>query len=453
MQVLWWWGDWSEGDPISLDLLVPKPLLQNQKNMKAKFHLAMLGSAVLVLSSNLSVFAIEGEPIVKIPIGLEGDPGSVIVARTQTDAKGKFEFRGLKAGKYRLVLQSVTETTADGRVVMDLPGGKAPETATTTVRDGTSLQLERTFTITVTPVNDVPTISLPINRETGRSSQAIVIPMDGGTISGALKIAENESPRPQDRARIYVGDDRPHRLSDKLPTGAENVTVVVGKFISYTNGKLVLLVSAKEGEEPQLAEFGRIGAVVVDPTDPMARKTLPAEEAFKNLPVGTPVKLQTNAQGSIIAILVGLLLPKTADAPPQGAAEVSGDPNAWRYKQQNGEWWYYGVDEKWLVHRGGKWIPYTATGGPDRLGGAGGNQGGNGNASIFDRWGNLRAPVEPGTRAGAAIPGAGSPDLGSPVGGILPGLRKTGTVNTTPGKTGTGGNTGGAFRSPFGGKK
>ncbi len=67
---------------------------------------------------------IQGEPIVKIPIGLEGDPGSVKVSTT-TGADGSFHFDKLPAGKYKLTLpglspQSLTvggEGIAGGKVM------------------------------------------------------------------------------------------------------------------------------------------------------------------------------------------------------------------------------------------------------------------------------------------------------------------------------------------------
>jgi len=30
----------------------------------------------------------------------------------------------------------------------------------------------------------------------------------------------------------------------------------------------------------------------------------------------------------------------------------------WRFKQHNGEWWYYGQDNAWQYHRGGAWKRY-----------------------------------------------------------------------------------------------
>lgn len=60
--------------------------------------------AVCVFPANM-VFAQStvGTPIVGIPVGLEGDPGSIIIARATTDVNGKFACK-LPEGKYKLVL-------------------------------------------------------------------------------------------------------------------------------------------------------------------------------------------------------------------------------------------------------------------------------------------------------------------------------------------------------------
>ena len=61
----------------------------------------------------------QGEPIAGIPVGLEGDPGSIKVS-TKTDANGAYNFTKLPAGKYKVLLdgqppQSVT-VGADGAI-------------------------------------------------------------------------------------------------------------------------------------------------------------------------------------------------------------------------------------------------------------------------------------------------------------------------------------------------
>jgi hypothetical protein len=91
--------------------------------MNAKLRLAWLGSAALVLISPPLAFAAPGDPIPGVEVGLEGDPEGVLVATALTDANGKFEFKGLKAGKYRLVLPppSTPATTKVGQGTLILP--------------------------------------------------------------------------------------------------------------------------------------------------------------------------------------------------------------------------------------------------------------------------------------------------------------------------------------------
>jgi hypothetical protein len=66
-----------------------------------------------------------GTPIQGTPIGLEGDPGSLKLSAT-TDRNGAFQFAGLPAGKYRLVLsggpaESVT-VGANGTITGNVVG-------------------------------------------------------------------------------------------------------------------------------------------------------------------------------------------------------------------------------------------------------------------------------------------------------------------------------------------
>lgn len=374
-----------------------------------------------------------------ITIFHEGIP----VGTTQTDAAGKFEFKNLKAGKYQLgVLPSGSTPTltkvGQGTLVLstDSSIGTDPAGKQTAVVDGA--QLQQTFTITVTSVNDAPTISLSVDPKTGRTLQTISVEMDGGTISGAFKIADNESPRPQDRV-------------------FQTYTYILGKFVVFKNGNLTLLVSPMEGEEPMLTEFGKVTTIAVDPMDPMGVNTLPAEEAFKNLKVGTPVKVKTNTEGQTAFSIERTFLDGN---PSFDNVAAPADPNAWRYKQQNGEWWYYGTDEKWLVHRNGKWIPYTATVTPGSNGAglptggiAVGDLNGDGIPDNVARPGNqldrLGGLILNGTgingtgkgTPGTASPGTGSPRTGSPLGGFL------------PGRAAPAGPSGGGVRGAFGGKK
>lgn len=91
--------------------------------------LACLGSAAL---------AIQGEPIVKIPIGLEGDPGSIKVS-AKTDKNGAFNFTKLPAGKYKLTIagqppQSIT--VGANRTITGTLTGNGDGTASLTIGDG-----------------------------------------------------------------------------------------------------------------------------------------------------------------------------------------------------------------------------------------------------------------------------------------------------------------------------
>ena len=68
-----------------------------------------------------------------------------------------------------------------------------------------------------------------------------------------------------------------------------------------------------------------------------------------------PAVLVVDRGGKTINVSVFLNTNNTARA-----VDPTAD-NAWRYKHQNGEWWYYTPDEKWLVHRNGQWVSFTAT--------------------------------------------------------------------------------------------
>jgi hypothetical protein len=42
-----------------------------------------------------------------------------------------------------------------------------------------------------------------------------------------------------------------------------------------------------------------------------------------------------------------------------GVNVVANDRNArWRFRQHNGEWWYWTPQNTWMIHRGGNWIVY-----------------------------------------------------------------------------------------------
>jgi hypothetical protein len=37
------------------------------------------------------------------------------------------------------------------------------------------------------------------------------------------------------------------------------------------------------------------------------------------------------------------------------------DPNAWRMRYYNNEWWYYTPENRWMFYRGNRWMPYDRT--------------------------------------------------------------------------------------------
>jgi len=71
--------------------------------MKSKLVRAALAVLALSLSATAALAA-ASDPIVGVPIGLEGDPGSIVVARGVTDDKGQVSFGNLAPGTYMLVI-------------------------------------------------------------------------------------------------------------------------------------------------------------------------------------------------------------------------------------------------------------------------------------------------------------------------------------------------------------
>ena len=171
--------------------------------MKTKFHIAWLCSAAARL---------DFKPRPRWPWPLcppaqrscsKVTPAACASPRPRSNADGTFEFKGLKAGKYRLLLP-LGSTTANSYLG-------------TTVVNGAQLELQGSFVIAVTPINDTPTVSeaklikvgqgeLSLKSVVGtdggiwRTRNAIAIAADGGSISGSFKVTESESPVPQNRA-------------------------------------------------------------------------------------------------------------------------------------------------------------------------------------------------------------------------------------------------------------
>jgi hypothetical protein len=69
--------------------------------MKPSLPISAILAAVLIASP---LFAKAGDTINGVPIGLEGDPGSVVISQTKTNSEGVATFRNVKPGKYRLVI-------------------------------------------------------------------------------------------------------------------------------------------------------------------------------------------------------------------------------------------------------------------------------------------------------------------------------------------------------------
>lgn len=70
--------------------------------MKKLIKILLLLFTICTLSTNMGFAqSTVGDPMPGVPISLEGDPGSVIIARTTTDVNGKFACE-LKEGKYKL---------------------------------------------------------------------------------------------------------------------------------------------------------------------------------------------------------------------------------------------------------------------------------------------------------------------------------------------------------------
>ena len=63
--------------------------------------------AAVLITSPLFAFAKAGDPIPGVPIGLDHDPGGVIVSQTKTNSAGVAVFRNVKPGKYRIIIDAI----------------------------------------------------------------------------------------------------------------------------------------------------------------------------------------------------------------------------------------------------------------------------------------------------------------------------------------------------------
>lgn len=52
--------------------------------------------------------------------------------------------------------------------------------------------------------------------------------------------------------------------------------------------------------------------------------------------------------------------PNAAARANAGASGSTGNPNTWRYRWHNGEWWFYTPQNKWMYHRDNNWRNYVA---------------------------------------------------------------------------------------------
>ena len=114
--------------------------------MKAILVVSAFLEAVLIASP---VFAKAGDPISGTSVGLDHDPGGVVVSQTKTNSAGVAVFQNVKPGKYRLTIGTID--WGDG----------------STTRG---------------PISEKSTAVIEIN------------------VPGQAKIADNESPGPDDRS-------------------------------------------------------------------------------------------------------------------------------------------------------------------------------------------------------------------------------------------------------------
>lgn len=65
-----------------------------------------------------------GGPIQDIPVGLDGDPGSIVVGPTNTDAKGNVSFGKLAPGRYVVFLPDAARLKVPARVSFGKAGAR-----------------------------------------------------------------------------------------------------------------------------------------------------------------------------------------------------------------------------------------------------------------------------------------------------------------------------------------
>jgi hypothetical protein len=158
--------------------------------MRSNLVRALLASVALALAT-AGAFAGTVTPIQGTPVGLEGDPGSIIVADGVTNSKGQVDLGILAPGKYVLVIDGKKLAIAIAKLAAsNLVRGTG---ATISVDSGTELTLSTIVANGAQLELEHGKLSIPQTYRPGKDARF------------AFKIADNESPRPQDRLfRISV---------------------------------------------------------------------------------------------------------------------------------------------------------------------------------------------------------------------------------------------------------
>lgn len=435
--------------------------------------------AIALLAGTATTASALSDPIPGIDIIVRKNPGSLIVGMGTTGKDGKFAIENLEPGTYELDVLPLAKATFDssrsiirnqGSVVKDgvekhqvnITFGTGKDTKPHTsvpfeiaAKRGTisGIISHDDGTKKSEPLGDELKVGESNNGPAGKAPAISVPDPTAGTapsttISNA-SVAENNSPRPQDRKAVGspTGTLDPASTISGAPnpsSGAENTVVpkvdpnawrftqkngewwhygTDNQWMVHRNGKWVTAGDVNGDGTPDARK------VTADTllTLPDARVGAPAAPGQGNPMPNTGAGVSPSPTGIQQAIGDGgVYLDVTGKKIQGNAATTPPDPNAWRYKQQNGEWWYFGTDEKWLVHRNGQWIPYVAPTGSQAVVG---DFNGDGIPDNVARPGDqLDRPILRGVIPGLVLPGAGpgtpgatSPRTGSPIGGFLPG--------------------------------
>lgn len=150
--------------------------------MKSNIVRAAFASIIFALAT-AGTLAAPGDPIPGTEVGLEGDPEGIIVAEGVTNRIGQVDLGVLAPGRYIFVIDAKGLAAAIGKL--------APSNTVVGTKEGVSIDLGAALT---TIVRDGAQLQL--------SRGKLVILQDyrpGKDARFAFKVAENESPRPQDR--------------------------------------------------------------------------------------------------------------------------------------------------------------------------------------------------------------------------------------------------------------